>query len=97
MNVLVSDLLANLPGIRRVVAISDIGAAVTVGRTSPNLEVERAVQGTVLRPDCFQQDFTESPLVTIDNCPVTDAVEKITGRPARSFAAFLAATAATDI
>ncbi|WP_322779435.1 hypothetical protein [Frankia sp. Cas4] len=53
MNVLVSDLLANLPGIR--------------------------------------------PLVTIDNSPVTDAVEKITGRPARSFAAFLAATAATDI
>ncbi len=203
--VLVGLLLADLPGIRRVVALSDIGASVTADRTSANLELERAVQSsgkewTVLRPNWFQQDFTESPLFTTDivergeivapvgdarvsfidtadiaevaatalttdghdgrtyvltgpasltfgqvaaeltkvgravrhvdptpeqmaeslagtgtpaalvsvigsrfqkirdgvNTPVTDTVEKITGRPARPFAAFLAATAAED-
>jgi uncharacterized protein YbjT (DUF2867 family) len=66
---LIEKLLADLPGIRRVVVLSDIGAAVGAG--SLNLEMERAIQRsgrewTVLRPNWFQQNFTESPLFTAD-------------------------------
>jgi len=66
---LVEAFLARLPGVSRVVALSDIEAATVDDDTWPNREIERAVQRsgkewTVLRSNWFHQNFTEVPLFT---------------------------------
>jgi uncharacterized protein (DUF427 family)/uncharacterized protein YbjT (DUF2867 family) len=66
---LVDRLLAGLPRVRRVVALSDIEADTVDGDTWPNKAIERAVQRsgmewTVLRSNWFHQNFTENQLFT---------------------------------